>query len=216
MDDAKQDMNEQTRKLVVRAQEGDQDAFASLYRLYANRLEKAIRRNLGSKLKARMESDDLIQSAWKDLLPDLKRFEYQGPDSFFRWFSLKVIRKIRDKGKYFARGKRNAGREVRIGGEDEKPDGLPSLPSPDPTPSQAAMRRENIDQLMGLLDHLPDLQRQTLVFRLRDNMEFDEIAEALQKTPDAARKIYDRALNRINELIDKKPGRRRGRDQDMK
>ena len=202
MDEDEKDLNEKTRQLLVRAREGDEEAFAALYRMYAKRLQGSIQGRIGGRLRARVEADDLIQSAWKDLLPDLKRFEYQGPDSFFRWFSIRVLHKIQDKGKYFAREKRDAKREVGLPGGASGSGRGPSLPSRDPTPSQAAMRRENIDRLMGLLDHLPDLQRRTLVYRLRDNLEFDEIAKVLQKTPGAVRKIYERALGRIHGLMD--------------
>ena len=193
------DLNEQTRRLVFRAKEGDTEAFESLYRLYAMRLEDAVRKTVGERLKARVESDDLIQSVWKDLLPDIRRFEYRGPDSFFRWFSVKLKRKIQDKAKYFARKKRATDKEVNRS--------CGALPSKDPTPSEAAMRRESVELLMSLLDQLPDPQRQTLVYRLRDDMEFEEIAAAMEKSADAVRKLYARALERIQSLVQKDPGK---------
>lgn len=199
------DLNERTQRLLAKAKEGDPEAFTSLYRLYAERFEDAVRKKVGNRLKARVETDDLIQSVWKDLIPDIRCFEYRGPDSFFRWFSLKLKRKIQDKGKYFARKKRDAEKEVDI---EQR-----AVPAMDPTPSEAAMRRENIDLLMGLLDHLPDPQRQTLVFRLRDNMEFDEIAKAMDRSVDAVRKLYTRALQRIHELVDKDVGKLKRKEE---
>lgn len=200
MENSKKDLNAKTHLLLNRARKGSADAFEDLYRLYSDRLAGAVRKSLGSRLRARMDKEDLVQSVWKDVLPDLDGFEYRGQDSFFRWLCARIIRKIQDKGRYYGREKRDAAREtpIDVGGSQSGAGRV--LPASDPTPSQAAMRRENVERLMQLLDHLPDNQRQTLVFRLRDSKTFEEIAGELGRSAGAVRQLYYRALRRIGEL----------------
>ena len=200
MEKKNKDLNAKTHLLLNRARKGNSAAFEDLYNLYSDRLEGAVRKSLGRRLRARMEKEDLVQSVWKDVLPDLSRFEYRGQDSFFRWLCARIIRKNQDKGRYYGREKRDVAREKPLDGGASRSGGGKVLPASDPTPSEAAIRRENVERLMELLDHLPDNQRQTLVFRLRDNKSFEEIAGELGRSAGAVRQLYYRALRRIGEL----------------
>jgi len=192
---------EETRVLVTQAQEGDSEAISVLYRLYERRLKGAAQKKLGDQLRAKMETVDLVQSVWKDCLSDMKGFEYRGPESFFHWLLTKVLRKVQDKARFFAANKRDCAKEKQLLTKDAifKSEGSPL--SLDPTPSQVAIADEELDHLMGLLDQLTDSQRQTVVLRLRDKMKFIEIGKITNKSPDAVRKTYGRALNRIDQII---------------
>ena len=117
--------------------------------------------------------------------------------------SLRILRKIQDKARYFAAEKRNADKEERIQESAIWNEASPKEAACNPTPSRVAMANENLDRLLRLLDRLPDQQRQVLVFHLKDNKSFEEIAESLDKTPGAIRQLYNRALKRINDLINK-------------
>ncbi len=199
-----EELEKKTRHLVARAKDGDSDAVNDLYLLYEKRLKGAARKKLGPRLRVKMESVDLIQSVWKDCLSDMEGFEYRGPDSFIHWLLNRITRKVQSKGRFFAAEKRNPEREKRIAGKDSLSKGARLPPAPDPTPSSAAIKNENLERLMRLLDHLPDSQRLALVLRMRDKLEFDEIGKAMGRSPAAARKLYSRALNRIQELEEKK------------
>lgn len=203
MTNSKEDLNEKTLLLVARAKDGDSEAMDALYRLYQNRLKKQVKKNLGRKLRGRMESADLIQSVWKDVLGNMNGFEYRGHNSFFQWLAVRILRKIQDKGRYFASRKRDIKKERLVADETAMNPDSALCPARDQTPSQVVAADENLNQLMRLLDHLPDPQRQALVLRLRDDLSFDEIAETMNKSPGAVRQLYSRALKKINELKDK-------------
>ena len=193
------DLNEQTQQLIDRAREGDQNAIGDLYRLYEQRLHGAVRGRLGGRLKARMEPSDLVQSVWKDVLSGMHDFEYRGPDSFFHWLLTRVLWKIGDKNRYFAARKRDPARERPLAGGAEG--GAERQPvATDPTPSRAAAADEELDSLMRLLDRLPSAQRQVLVLRMRDERSFVEIGRMTGRSADAARKLYNRALKRIDAI----------------
>jgi len=201
MSDQSDDLNCQTRDLLSQAKAGDQAAMADLYRLYAERLQGAVKMRLGRRLRDRMESVDLVQSVWKDVLGDMDGFEYRGPDSFFRWLLTRLVHKIQDKGRYFASGKRDIGRETRLVNDDSVTPGAPPPPSDDPTPSEAAMQDEDLDRFIRLLDRIPDPQRKALVLRMRDEMTFEQIGKIMNKSAEAVRKLYSRGLMRISDFI---------------
>jgi len=197
------DLYMQTLGLVNKAKDGDSDAFSALYNLYIQRLCVAVRRNLGTQLKKKIEPEDLIQSVWKDCFANMDGFDYQGPDSFYKWLRRRLESKICDKFRYFKAKKRNVEKEQAIAFDSSTGGGAPMPQAVDPTPSVVAMTNENHQRLMDILDQLPDAQRQVVVFRIRDNMEFDEIAKKIQRSQGAARQLYNRALSHVNKIWDK-------------
>ncbi len=211
MSESKDKLNgdDRTLNMVARAREGDQEAVNGLYRLYAERLRGAVNRNLGCRLRAKMESEDLIQSVWKDVLSDMSGFDYRGPDSFFKWLSFRILRKISDKGRYFAAGRRDVKKEIP--GDVAGSDNAGCRSAGDPSPSQAAVAGEELNHVMRLLGHLPDPQRQALVFRTRDNMRFEEIAKVLGRSAGAVRQLHNRALRKVDELMRSERGREGGK-----
>lgn len=189
------------RSLLSQARTGDQDAVAALYRLHTARLKSAVNKRLGSKLRDKMESVDLVQSVWKDALGDINEFEYRGPDSFFHWLLTRLNHKIQDKGRYFTTEMRDPGKEERLVRENTESPGITPPPSEDPTPSEVAMAGEDLDRVMALLDRLPEPQRQVLVFRMRDELTFERIGEIINKSADAVRKLFTRGMMRLGDLI---------------
>ncbi len=199
MDDHGDRLDDKTRDMVSRARKGDREAFGALYKLYEKRLKAAVRTRIGQKLRGKIETADPVQSVWKDVLSGLDGFEYRGPDSFFRWILVRVIRKIQDKARYFSAEKRNVDKEKRLGNGSKAGVRLPNASGP--TPSQAVMADEDLDRLLRLLDRLPDSQRRAVVLRMRDKKDFNEIGKIMGKSSVAVRKLCGRGLKRLGELI---------------
>ena len=179
--------------LVEQALGGDQEAVAGLYRLYEKRMINAVHFRLGHTLHSLMESVDLVQSVWKDALCNLDRFEYRGPDSFYRWMHSCLINKINMKRRYHGASKR----DVKKGGELHE-----GQATPDPKPSAVVMGNEDHDRLVEIMKGVSDMQRKVLLLRMRDEMDYPAIAGAVGKSVDATKKIYQRGLKK---LIDQLP-----------
>jgi RNA polymerase sigma factor (sigma-70 family) len=64
------------------------------------------------------------------------------------------------------------------------------------------MGNEDQDRLVEIMNGFPELQRRVLILRMRDEMDYPDIAEAVGKSVDATRKIYQRGLRK---LIDQLP-----------
>ncbi|MFH2003011.1 MAG: hypothetical protein ABIK28_25315, partial [Planctomycetota bacterium] len=159
--DKKQPLSE-IETLVRRAQAGDHEAILALYILYEDQIIAEIRQKMGLRLRSQMESMDLMQSFWGDVLGDLRDFEYQGPDSFTRWLNTCLRNKIRDKVRYYKAGKRNLGevRPLLKGTTRSVEEHFPC--AMDPTPSREAITREEVQRLLLLVGELPELQREVI------------------------------------------------------
>ncbi|MBU0755319.1 MAG: RNA polymerase sigma factor [Planctomycetes bacterium] len=198
-DDSSHDRME---SLIRLAQQGDPEALASLYRLYEHDLTAEVRRKLGPVLRSRMESVDLVQSLWADVLDDLKNFKDHGPGSFLAWLNTCLGHKIQEKGRFYKAAKRDVKRAVRIRDGDTQSTGA-SLPAgDDPTPSRVAMGYENLERLVRVLDTFNDLQRRILILRLRDEKEYEEIGALIGKSADATRKLCGRSLAELKKRLE--------------
>lgn len=181
-------------ELVARIQGGDASAWERLYRRYHDPLLLAIRARLGSRLRARLESEDVLQSVVKDALDDLARFEPRGPGSLRHYLHVCVLNKIRAKAEHFGAAKRDGG----VALTDSVAGGIPA---PDDEPL-AYLDGERYGRLEQALAALPEDAREVVILRTIEGLTNSEAARALGKSDEAASKAYNRALARLGSLVE--------------
>ncbi|MBU0755175.1 MAG: sigma-70 family RNA polymerase sigma factor [Planctomycetes bacterium] len=193
--------------LVQKALSGDSQAIDTLYRIYEKKLRSAIRNKLGRRLRGQVDSMDLIQSVWGDVLAELNQFSYNGPDSFFSWLIVRMVHKIQTKARYLTAGKRNPDKlEAIAGNESVEEDRVQPLRE-NKTPSQMAINKERMEKFSMILDHFPKINRQVLVLRIRDELDFLNIGKRIGKSEDAARMLYSRSLKKlVDGMLEKTNG----------
>lgn len=174
--------------LVARIQEGDDTAWEELYRRYHDQLLLVVRTRLGSKLRARLTSEDIFQSVVADAVKALRRFEYRGPGSLERFLRTMVLNKIRDRADTFGAQKRSG--EVPAGDAF-----LERVPAPDS--GAGYFEAETYERLERELERLPEDMREVLVLRRIEGLSSQEAARRLGKSDAAVRKAYSRALARL-------------------
>ena len=74
--------------------------------------------------------------------------------------------------------------------------------APMPTPSGWAMAGEQDLELQRAMECLPEDYRRILDLRYRDELSFDAIAEQMQRSAGAARKLWLRAVERLREELE--------------
>jgi RNA polymerase sigma-70 factor (ECF subfamily) len=180
-------------ELLGRLQQGDSSAWETLYLRHHDALLFAIRCRLGSGLRQRLASEDILHSVVADVLSDIQRFEARGPGSLQRWLSTCVLNKLRSKAEYFAAGKR--------AGDDPLSDSLaarlggPSGEEPryvDPEPWESLER--------SLLE-LDEAHREVVLSRTIDGLSNAEAAERVGKSREATSKLYNRAIARLGARL---------------
>jgi len=203
MKEKDEQLNSETADLVKRAQSGDHDAILALFALYEKRVISEVRHKMGIRLRTQMESVDLVQSLWGEVVKDIRDFEYQGPNSFLHWLNTCLLNKIRAKGRYYKAEKRNLGKVRPIRTEGDPSSGALLPPALDPTPSQEAISREEQERFSRLLKELPALHREVLKMRLKDQLKFDEIGQRIGKSSEATRKICGKGLAALKKLFER-------------
>ena len=182
----------QTVIAVNRAQAGQGDALEQLITSHLTDMRAFVRLQLDERLRRREAESDIVQSACREILSGLSKFEYRGPGSFRAWLFTAVLNKVREKGKFHRAQRRDIEREVHARRDDGS--GLyDSICRPDPTASQIAQGRELEQIIEAALDRLTSEQREVLILNRLAGLSHAEISERLEISSTASRSLLARA-----------------------
>ncbi|MBK8975440.1 MAG: sigma-70 family RNA polymerase sigma factor [Planctomycetes bacterium] len=174
-------------ELVRRIQAGDCEAFADLYRRYRDRLLLTIRLRLGAGLRARLESEDVLQSVVRQAMQDLQGFEPREDGSLEHWLHVCVLNKIRGLAAWHGAQKR-AGDEPLT---DTLASDLAAAAPPDYVESERYARLERE------LARLPEPMREVILLRRIEGLGNAEAARRLGRSEAATAQLHARAMARL-------------------
>jgi len=195
-------------ELIERVKAGDEKALADLFSSFRERLWRIVRFRLDPRLQRRVDADDILQEAYLNAAQRLKHFGGDSATSAFIWFRLIVGQTLVDvHRRHLGAQARDAGREVPIHGFGDAQATTTSiagfLVADLTSPSQAAMRREAVEQVEEALDRMDPIDREVLALRHFEEMTNAETAEALGIQQKAASIRYVRALGRLRAILSK-------------
>ena len=179
-----------TVDLLARIREGDDAAWEALYRRYHDDLLFAVRAHLGPAMRAKLESEDVLQSVAIQALKALPSFEPRGPGSLRHYLHRMIVNKIRDRADFHAAAKRGGGVRLATTELQRVPDAAPDYQDGD--------RFVKLERALRLLP--PEMER-VLVLRKVDGLSSKEAADVLGKSDAAVRKLYSRAVARLGALM---------------
>jgi RNA polymerase sigma-70 factor, ECF subfamily len=175
-----------TETLWRQAREGDEAAYNRLFALHADRALLFIRARLGPRLRASIDSTDVLQEAYLAAHRGFETFTYVDDGSFFRWLCRIIENRIRDGNDYAGAAKRQAA----------------PLPVSDPTgPVTALDRKLDRERLLAALDRLSDDHRAVLLLRYFEGLSSEEAGERLGRSAGAVRKLTARALTELGKAF---------------
>jgi RNA polymerase sigma-70 factor (ECF subfamily) len=136
----------------------------------------------------------LVQDTFLKAHLHFDRFQGTAGPELRAWLRELLLNNLRDfRRLYVETVKRQVGREGASTADSELPDA--DLPSP----SGLAMRDEEALRLESVLKRLSEEHRQVLELRYRQELPFDEIARQMNRTPNAVRKLWSRAILRLQQ-----------------
>jgi RNA polymerase sigma-70 factor (ECF subfamily) len=189
--------DQKTQHLVALAKEGDQPAIDHLCRIYGERVRRIIRLRLDTKLRPKLDSIDLVQDALILALGGLKDFTYRNEGDFLRWLSKIAENKLHDIIKKFHADKRDIRKEISFkqegSGTDDRFYGV-TEPIGITTPSMIMRKKEALDRLEKALDTLKPEYKEVIVLKRIEGLTHAEIAERLNKSPNAVPMLLVRAM----------------------
>jgi RNA polymerase sigma-70 factor (ECF subfamily) len=186
---------------LAAARAGSSEALGQSLEQFRRYLLEVARHAIGPALKVKGGASDLVQDTFLEAQRRFEHFDGASEAQLKAWLRCLLLHKAAKLGRrYGTTAKRKLSREIPIGG-----DGHALRPSqiagPAPTPSVAAISAEQTQLLRAAIDRLPDDHRQVMTLRYLDGLAFDEVGRQMGRSPDAARMLWARAVERLKHEL---------------
>jgi RNA polymerase sigma-70 factor (ECF subfamily) len=194
-----------TARLVRRAVQGDRRAIDELLSQYRPQLRRMVAVRMDSRLKARFDPSDIVQSVLAEAAQKMVAFR-QPPEHFYPWLRQlawdELARIHRD---HIRTKKRSVSREQddwqgRVADESmlQLADRLAAQQL---GPGSRLMQKELRSRVRAAIEQLPPQDREVLVLRFLEQLNVSDTAAALGISESAVKSRQFRAVERLGKLL---------------
>jgi RNA polymerase sigma-70 factor (ECF subfamily) len=181
------------------ARGGSSEALGQLLEACRGYLLLVGQRELATDLQAKGGASDLVQETLLDAVRAFPAFHGSSEAELLAWLRRLLLNNLVSfTRRYRAADKRQVGREVRLA-TGSSSGGAAGVVADAPSPSHQAMEGEQAEALRRALERLPGDYRRVLLLRFQEDLSFEDIGRLLGLTPNAARKLWARAVKRLQQ-----------------
>jgi RNA polymerase sigma-70 factor (ECF subfamily) len=197
--------------LIARARAGEATALNEIFARHRDRLQRMVQMRLDWRLQGRIDASDVIQDASLEASRRLDDYLREPSMPLFLWLRFLVGERLMFLHRHHLGTKmRDARREVSLFRE-----ALPEASSAalaaqllgqHTSPSEAAVRAEQLLRVQEAVNRLDALDREIISLRHFEQLSRAEAAQVLGIEEAAAAKRYVRALKRLKDTLASMPG----------
>ncbi len=190
--------------LLDQARTGDSIALGRLLELYRAYLSLLARLQIGRRLQGKVDPADLVQETFLAAHRDWASFQGRSEGELVAWLrgimAGKLAKLVRH---YLGTQRRDVRLERDLAAElDQSSQALDrGLIIQQASPSEQAARRENGVILANALSRLNEDYREVLILRHLEGLSFPEVSQRMQRSLDAVKKLWTRALKQLRETM---------------
>ena len=190
-------------ELIRRFKAGDGDALKTLVGRCEDLLHARIRSRLPNHLRRKVSVSDVMQETLIVAYQRRGDFEQRGDNGFRNWLlGIADLKAQAAAHRYRGVAKRAADREVT---RNQRPD-TGQIVGAHPSPSQVAIAAELKELALRAMARLPDDYREVLRLAREEHLTLRQIAVRMNRSREAIKKLYGRALLRFTEAFEKLGG----------
>jgi RNA polymerase sigma-70 factor (ECF subfamily) len=185
--------------LIERLRDGSDDAAAEIFRVYAGRLIALARTRLDRYpgIRRKVDAEDVLQSVFKSFFQRQAKgqFDLKDRDSLWGLLVVMTLRKVSRKVKRYHGREHDVRKEIGSPWDGSDPGSWEAI-APEPTPAEAAVLADTVEQLMSGLD---ERDRKILTLRLQ-GCTAREIGDEVGLT----QYTVEAVLKRVRKLLKKR------------
>ena len=200
-----------TGHLVDRLHSGDRQALTDLFQRHRDRLRRMVELRMDARLQGRVDASDVLQDAFLDAATSLDTYLRGTELPPFLWLRCVVSQRLsRYHRRHLGTKMRDADHEVSLYRNPLPQASSAALASMLlgrlTSPSDAAIRAEQVLRVQEALNALDPLDREVIALRQFEELSRAETAQVLGITEEAGAKRYIRALKRLKTILATMPG----------
>ena len=191
-------------QFIERARQGDPEALGDLMERYRPFLTIKVQQEIGPKLRKRVDAADVVQIAFVEACQDINKFRGNSENEFSAWLQQIVINRFKNVIRDNKAAKRDPAKENtwRI-----RPDQSSTsicwmnAAAHTSTASKRLIEGERALKISAALAQLPDAQRLAVTMRHLQGMTLADIAEQLERSPEATAGLLKRGLAKLRSIM---------------
>lgn len=186
--------------LLQDAREGSNCSLGQLFQAYRDYLSLLADEELGPDIKVKASVSDLVQESFLEAKRDFGQFKGRSPEEFQAWLRRLLLNNVANVIRsYRGTDKRNVSREVAYldGGYRKQ-----LLASEQQSPSSIVAKNERFDALAAAMKRLPEHYQEIIQCRNYERLSFDDIGKRMGRSAEAARKLWARAVEILQQELD--------------
>jgi RNA polymerase sigma-70 factor (ECF subfamily) len=205
------DSPSETVQLFERLRAGDRRALADLFQRHRDRLRRMVELRMDARLQGRIDASDVLQDGFLDLAKRVDNYLSDPGLPVFLWLRLVVSDRLAMiHRRHLGTKMRDAGQEVSLYRDPLPPASSAALASMLlgrlTSPSDAAIRAEQILQVQEAVNSLDALDREVVALRHFEQLTRAETAVVLGISEEAGAKRYIRAMKKLKLILAAMPG----------
>ena len=193
-----------TERWLAGARAGEPDALGRAFETCRAYLLLVAEKEMAPGLRAKGGASDLVQQTFLEAQQAFPRFHGTDEAELLAWLRRLLLNNVATFRRHWeTTAKRRASREVRLGGDSTAPGPNPAADTP--TPSRELAAGERAAAVRAAMARLPEDYRQVLTLRYEEDLPFEEVAGRMGRSANAVRKLWSRAVERLEEELDGPP-----------
>lgn len=186
---------------IVSARDGSFAALGKLLDYYREYLLRVAREQLQSELAPKCSPSDIVQETFLQAASAFPQFKGTSDDELRGWLRQILVNNLRDAARFYSAQRRDHSLEISPVRDVANSGVAVEPPSLQPSPSEACRMTESEIALRTALGRLSDAEQQVIELRNMRGLSFVEMGTQLEKTAEAARKQWARAVDRLTREL---------------
>jgi RNA polymerase sigma-70 factor, ECF subfamily len=188
---------------VSAAQRGDAVALGRVLEVFRPYLLAVANQDLPAELWGKCGGSDMVQETLLEAHRGFEGFDGSRPDELRAWLRGILRHNLKDwKRRFGYAERRSIHREQSLHAGSAGRSLAAELVDPDPTPGTSAADREEAAAIDAAIERLTTDERAVIILRNRDHLSWEEVGRRLERSPDAARMLWKRAILRLQPMLE--------------
>ena len=184
-------------ELIQSARDGDDESLNEIWHQLRSYLLIFADQRLDERLKGKLDASDIVQESLLEAHRDFNTFRGQSEGELKSWIGRLVVHNLSDAGRRFRQSQqRSLAKEVAWDAQLDM-----SAARDQTSASSLVRRRETDEELRRAVAQLPERSQQVLELRHRMGLSHAEVAQELGMTESAARKLWSRIVEELQERL---------------